>query len=287
MYSGFTSPFNYDQALHKPPMNLEFYRPTLEALSPYIEGYYFISPSEHSDNLHYWTFPNNYFIVSVSQGVSIEMEKHRLLVRPSVQQTVLSNFVSRYTTPIEVLCYGPILEITIYFKPLGINQFIENPYLLFKQNTALDFNPFSDFNPAMADILSTSDRSLQRKKLEAYWFSKLQIREFRPLKEILFALESEEKIEDIAHRHGFSRQYLSKLFSKVVGKSPVEYRKIHRFRAAIATQKHMKSLTELSHESLFYDQSHLIKDFKQFTSVSPLTFFKKVDTDQECLWLYI
>ncbi|MDQ1090567.1 AraC family transcriptional regulator [Siphonobacter sp. SORGH_AS_1065] len=268
-------------------MNLEFYRPTLEALTPYIEGYYFIAPGTHADNLHYWTFPNNYFIVSVSQGVTIEMEKNRLLVRPSAQQTVLSNFVSRYTTPIEVLYDGPILEITIYFKPLGINHFIENPHSLFERNTALDFNPFSDFIPNMNEILSTSDRSLQRKKLEAYWLSKLQIREFRHLKEVLFALESEEKIEDIAHRHGFSRQYLSKLFNKVIGKSPVEYRKIHRFRAAIANQKNMKSLTELSYESMFYDQSHLIKDFKQLTSVNPCTFFKKVDTNQECLWLFI
>lgn len=268
-------------------MNLEFYRPALEALSPYIEGYYFISPSEHASNNHYWTFPNNFFIVSVSQDVAIEMGENKLFVRHSAQPTVLSNFVSRYTTPIEVLYDGPILEVTIYFKPLGINQFIKDPHTLFEQNTALNFNPFPDFIPNMTEILSTSDRILQRKKLEAYWLSKLQIKEFTPIKEVILALESEERIEDIAHKNGFSRQYLGKLFSKVVGKSPVEYRKIHRFRAAIAKQKNMKSLTELSHESLFYDQSHLIKDFKQLTSVSPYTFFKKVDTDQECLWLFI
>lgn len=107
------------------------------------------------------------------------------------------------------------------------------------------------------------------------------------MKEIILAIESEQKIEDIALANGFSRQYLSKLFTKVVGKSPMEYRKIHRFRTAIAKQKTMKSLTELSHESLFYDQSHLIKDFRQFTFVNPYTFFKKVDTDQEYVWLFI
>ena len=80
---------------------------------------------------------------------------------------------------------------------------------------------------------------------------------------------------------------VNKIFTKNVGKPAAEYRKIHRFRKAIIKQRETKSLTELSYDSLFYDQSHLVKDFKQLTHVNPHAFFKKVDTQQGNLWLFI
>lgn len=266
---------------------MEFYRPLDERLAKYIEGYYFISPRENPGSLHYWTFPNNFFIVSVNLGSKIEIGENRIFIRPSEDQNIMANFVSRYINPIEVIFENVSSEITIYFKPLGINHFIDDSHMLFQQRSAVDFNPFPDFYAVMKDILAGEDREIQRERLEQYWFSKLITKEFLMMEDIISDIESDLKIDEIACKNNFSRQYINKIFSKHIGKSPSEYRKIHRFRNAIDKQKNIRNLTELSHRSLFYDQSHLIKDFKQLTNVNPYSFFKKVDTSKEYVWLFI
>lgn len=107
------------------------------------------------------------------------------------------------------------------------------------------------------------------------------------MESILVDVENGLHINDIAKKHNFSRQYLHKLFLKNIGKSLIEYRKIHRFRSSIINQRKSKSLTELAHGNLFYDQSHFIKDFKQFTHINPAAFFQKVDANKEIVWLFI
>ena len=268
-------------------MEMEFYRPLHEDLSKYIEGYYFISPGKNPKPLHYWTFPNNFFIVSVSKDTEIEMQESKLLIKPSSQPNIIANYVARYTAPIEVFFEETIPEITIYFKPLGINRFVDDPQTLFKQRSAEDFNPFPDFISTMKRLFEVQDRNLQREQLEQYWLSKLNTNELGLMESILSDVEADLKIDDIAQSRNFSRQYLNKIFTKNIGKPAAEYRKIHRFRKTVIKQRETKNLTELSYDSLFYDQSHLVKDFKQLTRVNPYTFFKKVDTQQGNLWLFI
>lgn len=65
-------------------MTMEFYKPKHAGLSNYIEGYYFISPGEKQAPLHYWTFPNNFFIVSVSKDIEIEIQESKILIKPSL-----------------------------------------------------------------------------------------------------------------------------------------------------------------------------------------------------------
>lgn len=266
---------------------MEFYRPVNQVLQRYIEGYYFISPDGNSERLHYWTFPNNFFIVSVSRDIKIEANNNKITITPSLQENIIANFVSRYISPIEVLVEGSISEITIYFKPLAINYLFSNAHELLQMENTLDFIPFADFIPAMKRILLESDRTFQRQSLEDYWMSKLEIREPGLMESIVSDIESGLKIEDIARSNNFSRQYLNRLFTRNIGKPPSEFYRIHRFRKAIKKQKDIRNLTELSYESLFYDQSHLIRDFKQLTNVNPNAFFKKVDTVNANVWLFI
>lgn len=268
-------------------MNLEFYKPKNNILSNYIEGYYFISLSENTNPLHYWTFPNNFFILSVSQNVTIRFEKEKILIGQSREKNIIANYVSRYRKPIEVFCETAVNEITMYFKPLGINQFIENTELLLNSEGIEDFEPFSDFKIKMEEIFSIEDRELQIELLESYWLSKFSNKQLPLNMEILNDVESELKIDAIAQKNHFSRQHLNRLFLKNLGKSPSEYRKIYRFRNSIMKQKVSKNLTELSHDSSFYDQSHFIKDFKELTNNNPHSFFKKVDTNKENIWLFI
>jgi len=265
----------------------DYYKTKHSELRQFIEGYYFIKTDENTKPLNYYTFPNNFFIVSLNLGAEFDISETRFLIRNSPYPTFSSNFVSRYIKPIEIIFEGMINELTIYFKPLGIHHFVSNSDAYLKQKSSLNFNPFDDFHPVMKTILQMKDRTLQCEALEHYWLSKLLKPEMSTIEQVLKDVEADLKIDDIATKYNFSRQYLTKIFTRALGKSPSEYRKIHRFRKAIFKQKALKSLTELSYETMFYDQSHLIKDFKELTNVKPNTFFKEVDTQKDCIWLFI
>lgn len=269
-------------------MKVNFYKPKNNTLKKFIEGYYFIADNQSSKTTKYLTFPNNFCILSVSYNSEIILEENRIFVTPSTQNKVLADLVFRYNYPIEVVCESPINEITIYFKPLGLNYFVNDLDKIFtKRKSIADFNPFSDFKEKMKQIFNIENREQQIELLENYWVSKFQPKDLSLMEDILSDVEKDMKIEEIANKNNLSRQYINKLFIKNIGKTSSEYRKIYRFRNALINQKKSKSLTDLSHGNLFFDQSHFIKDFKELTTIKPSAFFKNVDTNKENIWLFV
>jgi YesN/AraC family two-component response regulator len=71
-----------------------------------------------------------------------------------------------------------------------------------------------------------------------------------------------------------------------MGCSPVEYRRICRFRSSLTNKlnsSQVKNLTEITYEEGYYDQSYFIKEFRKITNHNPKDFFKstsKVDGDK-------
>lgn len=268
-------------------MKLQFYTPTNATLKKYIEGYYFIAPNESEEPIHYWTFPNNYCILSANQNSIALRNGHKIYVSTTAEKKIESTLVFRYTSPLEIYYDKAVNEITIYFKPLGLNHFIHDTENVFLKQEAIEYDPLPDFKQEMEKIFNCTSREKQIEQLEAYWLSKLFIKDLDLMGQIVLDVEADLKIEDIAKKHHVSRQYINKMFLKNIGKPPSEYRKIYRFRNSITQKKETKSLTKLSYDNLFYDQSHFNKDFKELTAVNPKVFFKNVDIDRENLWLFI
>lgn len=267
-------------------MKLDFYKPKNKILQKFIEGYYFISESDKPQSIKYLTFPNNFVIFSVNQNAEVSYNSNKVIITKSKKEIISTDIVLRYSKPLEITYDVAINEITIYFKPLGINHFMDCDEFFFKESEVRNYFPFSDFKQKMIDILSISSRENQIDELEKYWLSKIRNKDFGVLNSILSDIEKGIKIEDIAIKLNVSRQYINKLFKRNIGKSPTEFRKIHRFRKSLKNSKE-KSLTEISYDNFFYDQSHFIKDFKNFSKINPSFFFKNVDTNKENIWLFV
>lgn len=267
-------------------MKLDFYKPENELLKKYIEGYYFISKNGDANSISYFTFPNNYGILSVYQNAKVQFDNGKYCITSSEKENMTAELVMRYIEPIEVTYKELVNEITIYFKPLGINRFIHNSKI-FEENIIEDFNPFSDFKITMEDIFNQPDRKKQIELLEEYWLSKFENKDLSTIENILKDIEANIKISEIADKNGYSRQHINKLIKKNLGKTPTEYRKIYRFRNCFTKYKDIENLTALSFENQFYDQSHFIKDFKSLANTNAFSFFKKVDTEKENVWLFI
>lgn len=268
-------------------MKLDFYKPVDPILQECIQGYYFISEGNDSDLLNYWTFPNNYTILSSHQNAKTTFSKNKIIVNRTNDSKITTDLVVRYTKPFEVIYNAAISEVSIYFKPLGIQNFIHCDISFLQENHNGHFSPFTDFEENMRYIFSIPERLKQIEALENYWVSKFCKKEVSVVENILHDIEAGLKIKTIAEKHNFSRQYICRIFKNNLGKSPSEYKKIHQFRNSLTKYKKVKSLTELSYENSYYDQAHFIKHFKELTHVNPTTFFKKVDAEKENVWLFI
>lgn len=265
-----------------------FYRTQNTILQKYMEGYYFVSEDQNTNIIRYKTFPNNYNIISVCRNADVLYEDGKITVVPSTTNKVTTDIVLRYIKPIEAIYEKAVDEITFYFKPLGLNHFITQSQFISATKNIMNFTVFPDFNIKMLEIFLLKEREQQIEALENYWLSKLQSKDFCLMEQLLFEIETSDlKIDEIARKFNFTRQYVNKLFLKYIGKSPAEYRKIHRFRNAIKQAKEVKNLRELTFDNLFYDQSHFNKDFKELTECTPSSFFKNVDTENGNIWLFI
>jgi AraC-like DNA-binding protein len=85
-------------------------------------------------------------------------------------------------------------------------------------------------------------------------------------------------IEDLASQTGFTRKHLGNLFQQQVGLSPKALARVHRFRGALALLDRddgQVPWAELAEQCGFYDQSHLINEFRRFTGLSPVELARR------------
>jgi AraC-like DNA-binding protein len=85
-------------------------------------------------------------------------------------------------------------------------------------------------------------------------------------------------IEDLATQTGFTRKHLGNLFQQQVGLSPKALARVHRFRGALDILNRANGeipWAALAEQCGFYDQSHLINEFRRFTGFSPVELARK------------
>jgi AraC-like DNA-binding protein len=82
------------------------------------------------------------------------------------------------------------------------------------------------------------------------------------------------RIEDLAARMGVSRQHMAAQFSERVGLSPKLYARICRFRRTTSALKAAAApdWAQLALDCGYFDQSHLIHEFQEFSGSAPERF---------------
>jgi AraC-like DNA-binding protein len=90
------------------------------------------------------------------------------------------------------------------------------------------------------------------------------------------------KFQDLINHIGYSQKHFIDLFKKQVGVTPKQYLRIIRFQKAIQELEQGASFfdwSRLALQSGFYDQAHLIHDFREFSGFTPGEYVqKKADT---------
>ncbi|MBL8299499.1 MAG: AraC family transcriptional regulator [Rhodanobacteraceae bacterium] len=87
------------------------------------------------------------------------------------------------------------------------------------------------------------------------------------------------RAEELAREAGCSRRYLGTLVSRSVGLPPKSLARIYRFQQALTRIRTTGDWAQLAAECGYYDQSHLIRDFQQFSGLAPVAFARSAQPD--------
>lgn len=79
------------------------------------------------------------------------------------------------------------------------------------------------------------------------------------------------RIEELARASGYTRKHLAALFRREVGLTPKALARVHRFHAALGALRSGRGVawSQLAADCGYYDQSHLIRDFRAFSGCTP------------------
>lgn len=83
-------------------------------------------------------------------------------------------------------------------------------------------------------------------------------------------------IDEVLSKFKISRRYLEKKFQEKVGISPKLYARIKRFGYLSNKVAHHQTVDwqDIVFENGFYDQSHLVKDYKTFNNMNPSEYYQ-------------
>lgn len=178
---------------------------------------------------------------------------------------------------------GKLSLFSILFQPHGAAQIFNVPInQLFEQNVPLVF--IVNHEAIDLEVKLQETNSFQEKVFTAEKFllkrlkSNYKHHEFSRINLCLSeinrtkGLVSTEKLSELAC---LSRKQFERSFSAFVGTSPGKFLKTVRFQYALHTKFNQKSisLTQLAFDCGYYDQSHMIHDFKSLSGFTPGEYF--------------
>jgi AraC-like DNA-binding protein len=250
-------------------MKFEKIIPT-DKLKPYIK--YFVV-SENSLENTYKIFPSTGLVIGfqyIGQLSLLKNGKETYLTSAGI--TGISDSFKVFKNSAAT---GTIL---VFFTEVGLAFFTSCPANeLFNQSVSLDiiFNKNSIRETEEKLVLVKTDKQRIR-VVEQFLLSQLKdIQNDKLIMEavkLIYDSKGTIKVSELNKKLFISQSPLEKRFRRLVGTTPKKFASIVRFNAVLNNIQQAKSLTEICYENNFFDQSHFIKDFKQFTGDTPENF---------------
>ncbi|MEL7586068.1 MAG: DUF6597 domain-containing transcriptional factor [Prolixibacteraceae bacterium] len=139
----------------------------------------------------------------------------------------------------------------------------------------------SSFLGLREELLDCCDVQTMFKKIESYFLIRIgQNRVLLPV--VRYFLENiHVPIPVLLAKTGYSQKHLIYLFKKQVGATPKYFQRINRFNRVLHqlhTQTSKPDWPDLIFKNNYYDQAHFIKEFRQFSGVTPREYLEAGST---------
>jgi len=261
---------------------IQTFKPKSNLLQKYIDFFYIFN-RERSENISYIAFPHVNTAISFFKGADIQRGNYELSIIAADQNKnkCIIEILGKYTQPVFVNYVGHCEEVAVVFKPLGVNHFFQNDLIelapLFSQELKNDL--WTEFSHV---LLNDNDITNKIEMLEAFLlnnFKEADIKKIYDAVKYLEDFDTNYSIDKIAKLNGFTLKTFQRNFTKHLTCSPSEYKRIARFRHSLKNKlisKELKTLTSVSNDSNYYDQSYFIREYKKLTQLNPKGFFDSI-----------
>lgn len=202
-----------------------------------------------------------------------------------VQVTTGSHFKGPHLDYYHVDYEGSIDLLLINFKPYGLYPFIHTPvdrlYGQILEVAAVDPR-FADMERLIRN--SADDEAkisiLEECMLEMVNPNRLDLEDIISAANLIDHRKGLLGIEDLLNKSYMNRRTLERKFRNMIGLTPKNYIRLIRFENALKQVRMDQSerhWVEVALEGGYYDQSHFIRDFKEFMGNPPETYLSKRD----------
>ncbi|TND09274.1 MAG: AraC family transcriptional regulator [Bacteroidetes bacterium] len=185
------------------------------------------------------------------------------------------------TQPLEIEPTGTTGIFAARFHPDGLSPLIALP-LSKMENRAVPLQELfgEEVIHVEKKILKAKKNETRKQIIETFLLNRLLSPESidriaKESVEIITNLKGQVSVDELSEQIKINRRRLERKFSSAIGLSPKQLSKIIRLQSTLKmlANKRFTSLTSIAHEGDYYDQAHFIKDFKEFTGMSPKKFY--------------
>lgn len=170
--------------------------------------------------------------------------------------------------------------IAVRFHPFGLEVFLKMPIIHLNEQSVDVGDLFGAEGRVLeARIVEASSFEDRAQLIEQFLISKLRGHQADPL--IMHTIQRMTRthgltsMEALALEHRLSVRTLERRFRQSAGLTPKTLSRILRFQHVfnLAESQRFTSLTQLALEAGYYDQAHFIREFRDFSGMTPSAYF--------------
>jgi AraC-like DNA-binding protein len=257
-------------------MHVRFFLPCPK-LQPYVDHYLLMESSHEQDQQPVTVYPTPQTAMVFHYRGQTNEQVGEQPVKESDNWAV-KGFTTQKTA---YLPQSPIGVVMVGFKPWGIQPFIHFQAEEIT-NTKLDLRlVFPRETSLVEEQLMQADNTLERVSIvENFLLSLLKEISFDSLVmgsiQAIYANKGIVKVSRLSQEFCLSEKQFVRRFQNLTGVSPKLFSRLVRFQHILRLlEGGQVDLLNLAVESGFYDRSHFIHEFMEFTGTTPLTYMKE------------
>jgi AraC-like DNA-binding protein len=185
------------------------------------------------------------------------------------------------TQPLEIEPTGETEIFAVRFHPEGFMPFATLPVKEMDNKAVALEKLFGEAGLELErQVLAAQSISEKINRVEAFLTARLSNAEtidrvVKSTVETILTANGQLSVDELSKKLKINRRQLERKFSATIGLSPKQLSKTIRLQATLKMLQNNRftSLTALAYEGEYYDQAHFIKDFKEFTGLTPKEFY--------------
>ena len=236
-------------------------------LSQYIK-YYWVLKTDEVEPVMVQTIPSGCVHLVFHRGENLNIQSKGLQPK---------NFIrGQFSTYGSLISEGNIDMIAAIFHPLGLNSVVRcsmselyNHYIDVEDLEDIELNHLKrniSAEPAVETCIQLIERFFIQRLVDANCNYQ---RTHHAIRQII--IQPQIDVNTLAESACLGYRQFKRVFTNYVGMSPKEYYRVVRFQRTLYLLQNNPGMefVDLAYSCGFYDPSHLVKDFKEFTGCSP------------------